>query len=842
MEKDYINLGALTSPNEYIEYYYSQLKEHYEARNLQISKNGFIGFMLNVMGFSQYDIKYYYDTLFREAFLATSDNNENLKLHSSIYGYSTKAITPAQLVGEMTFFLESLPVSSNQFKTIIIKDLKVVIGGITYMMESEYRITGTICEITKLNGQVIHIPYDSAVGTLPLVDFNQYEVETFEFTLPYYVYGTHYQKIIELGIQDAQVYDIVASVKLKDSDEYQDFEMMTIKYYSGTEDTVIFHRELLNNQMMFEFGSGVNGLYVPESTAIMKIKYTHGANGNISSNTTTPLDGGLFVFDEQSDQIYSGAVSSLITIDIDHATGGVNNLEKEDLREAIIDYVQTRDNLISEVDFYNILDKHLSDFILLFKKINIVDNSIYAFVPFKDQYLKPLKSKSISIQNILFNPQNKPIVYKPEFSIGGFDYISPFVYLYDSFTRNFAGGIYSEQHSTYFSEIDNILDSETTLPLSLVFNYDPSQRRTRIVVQSYQKISDYVMYIDIPILGVYQCMDVYDDNNQEYYYGNDLYDGLIPHVIDVNIHIFKDVPKLFVYTAKDISLYHDLSDILMLGLYEFLPEYLTTGGTGSGGTGTIGSDPLDEYVGWVFTGGGAPASQVGGEGWFLPQTGFEGMTGDTGGAVGWKPDLPYIYMADYILNIPVMVLQDYLEDTIYYDQKFINTLGQIAINENRMISDDLQIRFLNSLVIESNILKKITVQEHDFKLQLPLKLHVDIGVSQQILIENEINTLDFKDELINNLATQLSDKYTGVSVSFYRTQIVDIVHDIKWVKYCNVFVYDSSEIPNEIDQANFELIDQSHLETGMTKYEAATFCPAYIWWDLDNIEIELIFE
>jgi len=774
--------------------------------------------------------------------LATSDNQDNLKLHASIYGYSAITISPANLVGELVFFTDQLPVVISTIDKIVLSKLRIAVGGINFIMDSTYSLYQDVCEIIDSKGEITHIPYDVTTGKLPLIDFNQYEVETVEFTLPYYVYGTHYQKIIELGISGSSIYQYDVLIKLKDSDEWVSFNTSTVKYYAAASDEIVFSRNLVNNQVLFEFGSGINGKYVPEAQVKIKLKYTNGSAGNILTNIVRPIDGSIFVFDANGDNIYSGNVTSLISINIDYATGGIDDLEHNDLRQAIIKFVQSRNNLISKNDFYNILDKYLSDFVLLFKKINIVDNTIYAFVPFKDKYFKPILSKSISLQYALFNYSNKAIVYKPQFSIGGSDYISPFVYIYDSFTRTFAGNLYREKYSTYFSSIDVIDGSSITIPLSLMFDYNQNIRTTRIVVQSYQKISDYVMFVDIPNLGVYSCMTVYDDNNQEFLYINDITDGLITIIFDVKIHVFKDNVSIFVYTVKNVNLLQDLSDILKLGLYEFLPEYSETGGTGPGGTGQIGSDPLHPGIGWVYTGGGTPSSKVGGEGWFLPQTGFVGMSGGTN-VGGWKPDLPYIYMADFIMNIPVMLYDDYDSNSNYYDQKFINTLGQISIDENRMISDDFQIRFLNTEIIERNELKNITIQHHDFRLKLPLQLNIVIGVQQSLLVKNNINVLDFKDELINKLATQLVDKYTGVSVSFYHSQIVDIVHDIEWVKYCTVYVYDSTTPQrNEIFNANIELIDQSKLEISMSKFEAATFCPVYLWWDLDKINIELVFD
>lgn len=842
MSSKYDNLGALTSPNEFVEHYYNQVKEYYNARGLQISKQGFIGFFLHVLGFNQYDTKYYYDTLFREAFLATADNDDNLKLHASIYGYSSTVIAPSSLVGNLVFFKDELPVSDTSIYSIVITDLKVVVGDVPFLMDSYYSIHGNVCEIRNSVGEITHVPYDNNEGIIPLIDFNQYETEIIEFTLPFYVYGTHYQKIIEQSITDSTVYEYKVEVKLKDTDEWLDFTVSPIKYYATADDSIVFTRKLINDQLLFEFGSGINGQYIPDSNVRITLKYTKGKTGNVQTNEVNPVEGNVFIFNSHNEQIYSGDVSSLIRVQIDYSTGGINELKQDDLRQAIIEYVQTRNNLISKTDFYNILKKHLNDFILLFKKLNIMDNTIYAFVPFKDRYIRPILSKSVSIVYALFNPKNKPIVYKPQFSLAGSDYISPFVYIYDSFIRVFSGYLYKENYSTYFSNIENLTQSNISLPLNLMFDYQPETRNTRIVVQSYQKISDYVMYIDISTLGIYSCMDVYDDNNQEYMYIDDLYDGLIYNTIDVKIHIFQNDVKHYIYTVKDINLLLNLTDILTLGIYEFLPDYSENGETGSDGNGTIGSDPNDP-IGWVYTGGTGEPTSVGGDGWFLPQTGFTGMTGDSDMVIGLKPDLPYIYMADFVMHIPVMLQDQYESDPNYYDYRFINSLGQISLEENRMISDDLQVRFLNTEVVDAHILQSITVQKHNFKLKLPLILHVVIGVDRDELVKNNINSLEFKDELINNLATQLTDKYTGVNVSFYRTQIVDIIHDIKWVKYCNVFVYDSTDPDqNEIFEANIELIDQSKLETNMSKHDAATFCPVYIWWDVDNINIELIFE
>jgi len=64
-----IPLGSLTTPEQYVNYYYDKLKSQLQSKNIQISKVGIIGFLLHTLGFTQFDIKNYFDSLFLEAFL-----------------------------------------------------------------------------------------------------------------------------------------------------------------------------------------------------------------------------------------------------------------------------------------------------------------------------------------------------------------------------------------------------------------------------------------------------------------------------------------------------------------------------------------------------------------------------------------------------------------------------------------------------------------------------------------------------------------------------------------------------------------------------------------------------
>lgn len=795
------NLGNLSTPEEYINYYYPKVKDRLSSRGLQISKVGFIGFIINMMAFTQYDAKMYFDSLFREAFLATADDDENLNLHGTIFGYNPVLANPASVTGNLKVDIESLPPAINiESREISIDGLQVVFDDLTYTLDSTYTIGGDSCEIRKKSGDVIYVPFNSSTNLIPIVDLLQYVTSNSNFVLPYYLIGTFYQKIIELE-DDGYVYEISVKIKELDSDEFEDYEVRYIKYFTSGTENVVFARYLTGNKLLLEFGSGTHGKYVSEAQVQVELKITKGSLGNISENTTEPTDGTVRIYESTGSNSsgFNIGPDEIITIEVDYAEAGSDPLTGDDLRNDIIAYIQTRDNMLSETDFYNIMGNYVDDLLLMFKKTNIVENTIYTFLLFRDQYKIPILSKSISILHEEFNPYGRSFVYKPTVTIDGIEYISPFYYEFNSFMRDYPGYIYYEEYSTYFSSIKNLIeiDDDTyvdILPLTLYLEYMPGNSATRMTVRSYQNISEYVMYISIPILDVYVCMDVFDDNIQEYLHVNDV-GGIIKDCIDISVEVYSNGVHVLSYSVNDVCLLGDISDILTLKIYEH---------------------PTSS---WDICG-----------------------TGGTGGVSTAGTAFAYIDMESHILNIPFMRSDEYTSNPIYYDEKFLASFGSIGGSENRLISDDLQARFLNTEIVDADILTALTVQEHNFELTLPLKLKATVTAYKQQVLDEGIDTLEIIDDLKATLATKLYDDYTGTSVSFYRTQIVDIIHNLTWVKHCEVEIFDSSISETEIPEANFETNDQVTIINNLDKMGAVTYCPVYIWWDLDNLEIILRFE
>jgi len=798
MSESLQNLGDLTSPEDFINYYYPQIKDRLQSRGLQISKVGFIGFFIHLFANTQFDVKQYYDTLFREAFLAVADQDENLNLHGTIFGYNPMIANAATLTGSLKVNKLNLPPTANPSgREIIISGLTFKLNALEYTMESIYTITNQSCQITKSSGEVVYVPYSETDQTVPINDIYQYSSLNIEFSIPFYSEGTYFQKIIDLE-QDGTVYEIKVDAKLSNSDEFVSFDVRNIKYFTLASEDVIFVRYLPNNKLLLEFGSGIHGKYIPESQIKLKLKITKGTEGNISSNTLTPITGLAKIFDTETEgtAFFSADPASFISMNVDYGDSGTDILTGEDLRNDIIKFVQTRESMMSETDFYNILEDYVTDMLLMFKKTHPIDNTIYAFILLKDKYLLPISSKSISVLHSDFNPINSSTVYKPiiiQDSLDGEkEYISPFLYILDSLMRDYKGYIYKETYSTYFKIIDVIVGTDVVLPdgvsaspvpLSLHFQYRADINSTRITIQSYQDVSNIVCHLKIPILNVNACMSLYDDNIHEYYHTSEC--TIIDVCMDIKAELFSSGIHLFNYSIDNVCLMEDITDILTLKQYEC---------------------PTTEW------------DLCNGEGPFNPITGMAAES--------------------YILNIPVMLMSQYIKDPLIYEEKFRNTFGKLSIKENRMISDDVQVRFLNTEIIRSNITQSTTIQSHNIELHLPLKLKVLVVMYKSKT--SEINSITVEDDIKVNLATKLYDTYTGLQVSFYKTQIIDIIHDFPYIKYCDVHIYDS--LNQELMDANIEVFDQRQIVSEFNKLDSVTYCPFYIWWDLDNIEVTISFE
>lgn len=786
-------LNKLTTIQEYVQHYYTQAKNELNARGLQVSKVGLIGFILNMMGFTQADIKEYLDTLFIEAFVGTASQTENLNMHGSIFGYITGYATPAKVTGSFTLNLNQIPSTTSSNRTIFIEGLQVIKDSMVFNLDSKYVIVGNVCQITAASGKVTNIPFSSTSPVLPIVDLIQYEQQTATFSAPFYIFGSYYSIIVDLQNTEQMIYTVDVYIKEAGSSDFTQYEVRNVDYYTTSSEAVVFAKQVNSGKLMIDLGSGVHGKYIPNAQVRVIIKSTYGEAGNISQISLTPYNGYFRVYENDTNGESLGSftveIGKGITADIDYADGGVDILQGDDLRNDIIKFIRSRNNLMSETDFYDIIGDSVPDFLLMFKKTHVVDNIFYAFLPFRDSYQNPIRSQCISVKHSEFNSTGACYVYRPTFTLNDIEYISPFLYKVDYNMRYYKGYLVYESVSTYFSNVvSNTTSSNKSIPLTLLVRYIPQLDTTEFILQSYESLSSFVFHISIPLLGIYDvCMTSLGSTAFKYsYYDSSEGSGLIFSTIDILVKAFQNGELLYTYEADNFSMVSDISDLLTLKTFE----------------GMVVESELTSFS---------------------------------------TTSVAQLFPADaYVLNIPIMRLDEFTNDEDYYLNKFEAAFSIALQTSQRMMSDDVQIRFINTDIIESAILKASTKQAYDFQLRLPLQLVISITAYKTKIAELGVNTTSAENTLKLDLATKLQNTYTGTSVSFYRTQIINIVQDIEWVKHCSVSVYDS--VAHEIPDADLEILDQKEIIANLDKLSAVSYTPMYIWWDLDNIIINTTFE
>lgn len=391
------------SPDEFIEYYSAVLKNELGVYDLQINKLGFIGFLLNLLGHTNYDAKQYYDSLFKEAFVATSQDTENLYFHASTYGYLPTFANPSSAFGEVVFDFALL---SNMLPGVIKRE--VIFGGstdpITFEIDGYPFITNTKYKfvqtsqgyssiVTSSEGQVSQLPFATAEIKAPFQDVFQYNVENISFTLPNYSFGTYYPYIIE--IDDGHIADIRVWVKSKNvaSDLAEEYKVSYVKYFEESFSKTVFLRKLTSRKFVLEFGSGIRGAFVPAADVSVELKVTRGSKGNLSREDIISPNGYMTIINyydaSNSYEIQTlspQSASKFIKIAMQYSQYGTDPLTGDELRNDIVSHIQSYDMLVSERDFYNITQKYMNDFKFLFKKSDVSINTFYLCRSFRDKF------------------------------------------------------------------------------------------------------------------------------------------------------------------------------------------------------------------------------------------------------------------------------------------------------------------------------------------------------------------------------------------------------------------------------------------------------------------------
>jgi len=273
----------IKTPSEFVEEESKNLKTHLDNYDIQINKLGFAGFFINLLGHFRYDAFQYYQNLFKESFVALAEDENNLYMHSSIYGYTTSFAVPAVAEGSITFDFSYLPKDATHIKRIVtLKDIVFYYGDIPFSTNTVYKFVEDGNDyygiVYMTDGTVNYIPSSTSKITVPFFNVEQYISERETFKIPNYRYGSYYSYKFDIDnfLSNLQVYVKIPTKEYPPSSEGDFFDIKKIKYLENRHSQSCFLKEFSSNTFILEFGSGLRGVYVPSSEVTLYKNITHG--------------------------------------------------------------------------------------------------------------------------------------------------------------------------------------------------------------------------------------------------------------------------------------------------------------------------------------------------------------------------------------------------------------------------------------------------------------------------------------------------------------------------------------------------------------------------------------
>jgi hypothetical protein len=943
----------LRTPEEFIEYYYTNMKSELAKYDIQINKLGMIGYLLNILGWTNYDLKQYYENLFKEAFVSTARDEFNLRLHSSIYGYNPSFAHYATASGSFIFDFGNLPQRSYDTvkREVIFKDISFTVDGYNFFTNAAYHFFEEsdqyYCLIYTGNN-IISVPSPTRQIKVPFYNTYQLSHQLIEVAIQDYDFGTHfpvsinldkYLSSIEVRIGDiGEVYNPESDFNSFGSI----YDVKPVKYLETPNSKSCFIKNNGDFEYILEFGSGIKALHVPDRNAVVSLFTTDGISGNINRQSTPQVSSSKYYFKlyKSTGTIVTGSISqSLLKIAFDYSDGGTDPLSGNDLRSSIINYIQTRDNFISEKDFYNISEKYMTDFEFIFRKDTFVDNTFYLERCFRDRYqdvafatnhtqqmVKDEEPQEIQFiwdnddinvidrlgnfvlkipeeaDNVIREKRTNNLVLDNQ---GRFVYsiytmpdefgTSPVIYFSNGKATH--GGIlpngeymYHITASDNFHEIPIgrvviiVLDGISTNACKLTWDAVPGATSYKIygrpnsdghyrmwtvyndtyfIDSGYDDGTPYVNYTstkNLVFYPEYYIMDrlfvspfIYEyDDYMKWYKGYILYNNFMVYFNTMNnINDNEVIPLIFFNIVYDEVNYQTS---IYIKSFQDISEYiieLSLRGTNI--TGFKVHEMIDETT-WVYRYIDSKYSIIWDEITIEVDVFkdnmriFSGQTNSFNQIYDISEQLRLLKYDNFddntthLTNIPVIDKELFYSDQNYYHNKVHEFLYTNDFSENRMISDELQFRFLNSHAIEAYYTQFVTTQGYDFDLYFPLTLSVKAYVDEDLLLDDNIDLNSEKTIILDMLADVLQKKYTGTQIEYYNSKIVDYVHtDREYIKRVVVSAKDAKgtllsdglEIRNHNDILNSILTDAPK-QKSYRKLKILAYTPVFVYWDVNN--------
>jgi len=886
----------LLTPAEFAESEFVTLKEFLGTYDIQINKVGLIGYLVNLLGNIKYDSQTYYNELFKNAFIPTTVDINSLYLHSSIYNYVPGKANPSIALGTINFDFSLLSSPGNDIikRQIVLTNLTFrneqiqFTSKVKYMFIEEVSNNQTIyyAILTYEDGQIEYISSPSSLISVPFKNVKQHTIQEQIISIPNYEYGTNYSIIIDS--EDEYLFDLTVGIRLSNKQydidtDYDNLSIEYISYLSNPGDMVCFLKPIDDKRWELKLGSGLHGMYSPNSILKLQKHLTIGKTGNILINSKVMLtqDTVISTFytsitNGENEKVLN--LMSLFELNFEYSYNGSDSVKEKELQKKLINYIQTRDTLISKKDFYNLKYESESEFVYSFRKSLLKQNTFFFYKLILTPYSIPAESLEYNIPRIITTNIVSNIIDTQEYDALG-ELISGNTYKYN--IRACDGFNYSDISNTAVVTItgsnnkinlvwDEFIDAES-YTISVTeddINYKYFQTTSNSCSDFGNKFIDSVLDFN----GVnYIYYPKYIINNKTfispfmYKYNShmDWYDGYIfnnsltinftsmeSNIVNAQLPVcyfqiqYDDIQKkttFFVKSYQEISSYQlnlTLTESLIIDQPMVVIDANTFYLDYSEGNIIEGEHELIltlidsiNSITTTFTSSTFYQIKKITDQLFLPT--FENGDGNK-----------------YILNIPLIEEIEYNDNELFYVDLFINTFAQNLISEKRFPSDNIQVRFLNTYKLPGTILQYNTVQQYTFDLLLPLKLSINILLNKEYITNENIKLTDEQETIYLQLAQELQDSYTGMEIKYYNSKLIEFIHYARdYIKQVSIEVTDSD---NNIISNGFESVSEQATIEAIQEDESVNiidrkmrildFFPIYIYWDLENIDIEYRFD
>jgi len=958
-----------TNPVDYIKYYVDILKKDYALNDLKIDFHGFVGFLMNLFGWTNFDIKQYYDYLYKEGFLATADETKNLYLHASKHNYPIDFAIPATAYGNIVFDFAKLPIRSSNVKkreVILPDNFQISAGTYKFTTTTKYKFIEEIkgsqilyyCIITPEDSKQRIISSSTTIITAPFINFKQHKLKTYQYNITDYPYGTYSQYNLTLSDTE-QISDLEILVQRSGTTSYESFDIKYTKAFETSLSKAIFLNRVSDKLLTIETGNGYHGEWIPNSILQISLWVTQGLTGNSLKRQSTTISDSLQLnqYDINNVVLTSSSItitSTNLIATLTSSEGGSDVLLGSDLRNDIVKWIETRENLINKNDFFNLFSRFNKDFNILFKKNQLTDNNFYLCKVFRDQYQNILKTTNHTYQCIRYDDldliQNKEsdtqYYLTSTLTIGRYYYK---IIAVDKFYESIPSEPIIQTLTTTdrgiilkWSPVDNaeyykvygrnnlyqqywIVPKTQLTSNDLVYFLDIGQtgisdtcnNRYSIIQQinfpsfdidftetiditdsiyvwkRYETI-DNTYYIDNKVFWISAAKILYDDvemtnvssiselitnswtivNNKLYIRLNDdfvssstiitvkytnpltfyspfiykynsffnwfegyfIFDNMIQYPIVSDI-VSGYTPPIFYFnlvfdytlnkTNIHIKSYQDISNLIFkIKVLNTDTDYITLT---YNQTNKYFTHTVDNFI--------SDATYI------L----IECYIGDDLKFTATSPSFQQVYLVrdqvvllnyydtqenKYICNIPVISNENTNRDYLY--TQIYDFISASNISQNRLESDSVQTRFLNTTFCDKYISQSLLTQQYDHNLLLPLNMNIRVKYNTS---EIDFTTQQTDIELL--VAEYLQNNLTGIDIAFYPSQIADLIHghDNKIISVV-VNAYDS--YGTSVNDGIETIKENDFLFTVQNKVDVVKYVSVYWWWNITNgIVVEL---